>query len=211
MTSTEKGGTRRPYRLRERARRQEETRRRITEAAVELHRTVGAARTTVSEVASRAGVGRMTVYNHFPTEADLVRACTGHWAAEHPLPDIRAWAGIDDPDARTRAALAELYGWYAGAADMMGNALRDAPLVPALEEVMRARWWPAVDAMVDALAAGRRLRGRRAARVRGAIRVAVDLGTWRTLTAAGLGAAEAARLAADMIAAAAAPGGRRGA
>jgi len=193
---------RRRYQLKERARRQEETRRRITEAALELHRTVGPARTTVMDVARRAGVGRMTVYNHFPTDAELIQACSGHWAAEHPLPDIGAWTAVDDPDERLSRALSELYGWYRQGADMMGNVLRDAPLVPALGAVMDARWWPAVDAMVQALAAGRATDAGRAERVRAALRVALDLGTWRALTRSGLDDREAAVLAAGFVASA---------
>ena len=57
----------RKYELKKRAERLAETRRRITEATVELHGTVGPAATHINEVARRAGVQRMTVYNHFPT------------------------------------------------------------------------------------------------------------------------------------------------
>ena len=78
------GEQRRRYEQRERARQHAETRRRIVDALIELHETVGASRTTVTEVARRAGVGRMTVYNHFPTEAEMVNACTSHWIARHP-------------------------------------------------------------------------------------------------------------------------------
>jgi AcrR family transcriptional regulator len=46
--------------------------------------TVGAARTTVTEVARRSGVNRMTVYEQFPTEGDMVTACTPHWIELHP-------------------------------------------------------------------------------------------------------------------------------
>jgi AcrR family transcriptional regulator len=31
----------------------------------------------------RAGVSRMTVYEHFPAEGDMVTACASHWI-EHP-------------------------------------------------------------------------------------------------------------------------------
>lgn len=206
MSSNEKtGGGRRRYELKARARARDETRRRITEAALALHETVGPARTTVADVARRAGVGRMTVYNHFPTDADLIAACSGHWAARHPLPDARAWAAIEDPDERLARALGELYAWYREGADMMGNVLRDAPLVPALSAVLDARWWPAVDAMVETLAAGRDVPPEAAGRVRAALRVALDLGTWRALTRAGMADAEAAELGARLVAAAAAP------
>jgi AcrR family transcriptional regulator len=192
----------RTYRKRERARKEAETRRRITEAVVELHRTVGPAYTTVTEVAERAGVGRMTVYNHFPTEAELIEACSTHWSLENPLPDPAAWAEIQDPDERLVSALRELYGWYAGTEDMMGNVLRDAPIVPALGELMKDRWWALVERMCEILLQGTNLRGQRRRRARAAARVALDFTTWRTLTDQGLSQRDAADLAASFVSAA---------
>ena len=58
----------RSYQLKRRAERQDETRQRIIEATIELHQTVGPAATTVTDIAQRAGVGRVTVYRHFPDE-----------------------------------------------------------------------------------------------------------------------------------------------
>src|SRR3954447_764954 len=115
----------RPYRMKKRAELEEATRRRITESAVALHGTVGPARTSVSALAEHAGVRRSTVYRHFPDEASLFAACTAHWMAENPVPDIGAWAGIEDPDERLRAALAVLYPYYRRIAGMMENLLRD--------------------------------------------------------------------------------------
>ena len=103
---------RRPYRKRRRAQLEAETRLRITEATVDLHGSVGPARTTISAVADRAGVQRATVYRHFPDEDALFDACSSHWRAQHPLPDPAHWAKIDDPDERLRLALGELYDWY---------------------------------------------------------------------------------------------------
>jgi AcrR family transcriptional regulator len=193
---------RRPYRKRQRARQEEQTRLRITEAAVELHRTIGPARTTVKEIAERAGVGRMTVYNHFRSDDELLAACSSHYMAGHPPPEPAALRGIDDPDARLDTGLRSLYAWYRETRDMTGNALRDAPLVPALDAVMKDRYWPLVEATADALASGRRLRGARRERVRAALRVALDFGTWRTLIEGGLDDAQAAGLAAHFVAAA---------
>ncbi|MGH2981591.1 MAG: TetR/AcrR family transcriptional regulator, partial [Solirubrobacterales bacterium] len=130
----------RRYTKRERARQEEETRLRITEATMKLHRTVGPANTTVSEVARLAGVGRMTVYNHFPTDAKLIEACSTHWITLNPLPDSGAWAAIEDPQQRLAVALGELYEWYGNTEDMMGKVIRDAPIVPALGEVMSESW-----------------------------------------------------------------------
>jgi AcrR family transcriptional regulator len=67
----------------------------ITEATVELHGTVGPARTTVAEIARKAGVQRLTVYTHFPDLTSLFAACTTHWFGEHPPPDGGCLAGTD--------------------------------------------------------------------------------------------------------------------
>ncbi len=96
MVFTEMSEPRR-YQLKERARRQEETRQRITEATVALHEEVGPAGTAISEIARRAGVQRLTVYKHFPDDSSLLAACNSHWSALHPPPDPDPWSEIDDP------------------------------------------------------------------------------------------------------------------
>src|SRR6476646_9456402 len=95
----------RQYRMQRRAESQLETRRRITESAVELHGTLGPARTSMSAVAAHAGVRRSTLYRHFPDEAALFDACSAHWAAANPPPDLATWAAIDQPDSRLARAL----------------------------------------------------------------------------------------------------------
>src|ERR671936_1579952 len=95
----------RKYELKNRAEQLAQTRLRITEATVELHRTLGPAATQISEIARRAGVQRLTVYNHFPDEASLFAACSAHWRALHPTPDPAEWAEIDDPRNPQRTAL----------------------------------------------------------------------------------------------------------
>ena len=114
----------RAYRKRLRAEHEEETRRRITEAAVELHGSVGPARTTISAIADRAGVQRATVYRHFPDEPSLFAACSAHWAAANPPPDPTAWAKVADPDARLHAALDALYRWYESSEYMLDSYQR---------------------------------------------------------------------------------------
>lgn len=192
----------RRYRKRKRARQEEQTRQAITEAVVELHRTVGPARTKITEVAERAGVSRMTVYNHFPTEGDLIEACSSHWAAQNPLPEPRAWAAVEDPDERLRAALVELYGWYRDTEDMMGNVLRDASIVEPLRKIMEERWSPYMDTVVEVLASGWPSPGESSPRepdLRAALRVAVDFRTWRLLTDVTGDGAEAADVATRMV------------
>src|SRR3712207_3652089 len=84
----------RKYEMKRRAERMEETRRRIAEAAVELHGTIGPARTTVSAIAEKAGVQRHTYYAHFPELKDLYQACMGLHLERNPLPDPPRWAEI---------------------------------------------------------------------------------------------------------------------
>src|SRR5919106_1794877 len=96
---------RRRYRKRRRAEQEAETRRRITEAAVRLHGTIGPAKTTVSGIAREAGVQRATVYRHFPSEDAIYAACTSHYNALHPPPDLGRWAAVADQEERLRIAL----------------------------------------------------------------------------------------------------------
>jgi AcrR family transcriptional regulator len=77
-----------------------EPHRRITDAAIELHGTVGPSRTTLSAVAKRAGVERRTLYRHFPTEIDLFAACSTHYLTTNPWPDPGTWRAIGDPQQR---------------------------------------------------------------------------------------------------------------
>jgi len=152
----------RKYELKARAQRQAETRRRITEATMALHEEVGPAGTTVAEVARRAGVTRLTVYNNFPEERELLASCQGHWMELHPLPVL-------DPAAGAEAVLRSLYGWYRETARMAENVRRDRLSVQALDELLRET----ADARMAELAAA--LGG-------GAlIALARDFWTWRRL------------------------------
>src|ERR671921_594141 len=120
----------RKYEMKRRAGRMQETRRRIAEAAVQLHRTVGPARTTVSAIAEKAGVQRHTYYAHFPELKDLYQACTAHYLEQHPLPEPPFWADVADAEERLRRALSEVYAYYGGNEALLANVLRDAPLDP---------------------------------------------------------------------------------
>src|ERR1700682_5356106 len=102
----------RKYELKVRAEKQAETRRRIVEATSFLHEEVGPARTTVAEIARRAGVQRLTVYNNFPNETELFDACGQHSMERNPPPDPWAALALDNPLKRLRAVLGPLYPWY---------------------------------------------------------------------------------------------------
>jgi AcrR family transcriptional regulator len=188
----------RPYRMKRRAELEEMTRRRITESAVALHGTLGPARTSISALAEHAGVRRSTVYRHFPDEAALFAACTAHWMADHPVPDIGAWAAIEDPDARLRAALDALYPYYRRTARMLENLIRDETVSELVRENF-AGYRQYLAAARDALVRGRRSRGRARTRERAAIGHALAFATWRSLALdEGLDDAQAAELMARL-------------
>ena len=193
----------REYKKRLRAQQEEKTRQRITEAAVELHGSVGPARTTMSAVAERAGVQRATLYRHFPDDVALFGACSAHWAALHPPPDPASWAEIADPDERLRTALGEVFEWYGSDEQMFLNIFRDASLVPAMGAAVQRRI-EGFQQLVAAIERGRPERGRARKRVQAAIAHAASFATWHTLTrGGGLTDDEAVTVAAGMVAAAA--------
>ncbi|GCB53388.1 TetR/AcrR family transcriptional regulator [Streptomyces sp. NL15-2K] len=126
--------TRRKYELGQRAETMNETRRRITNATIELHGTVGPAHTTIAGIADLAGVQRHTVYRHFPTEEDLFTACSTEYWNRNPWPETARWEEIAAPEQRLAAALGDLYEFYEQVEPMLSNVLRDAPTVPLAEQ-----------------------------------------------------------------------------
>jgi AcrR family transcriptional regulator len=171
----------RKYEMKKRAERQRETRRRIVEATVELHRTRGPANTTMSEIAQRAGVNRLTVYNHFPDVTDLLRACSRSWTERHPAPDPTPWAKISDPQVRLRTALTELYGFYGRTESMRANVLRDAQTMPELAALLEGSVVPYLAAVRDMLAEGWEVSDDGKKRLLATIKLAIDFHTWRSL------------------------------
>jgi AcrR family transcriptional regulator len=193
---------RRKYTKRRRAESEQETRLRITEAAVALHGSVGPARTTISAIADRAGVQRATVYRHFSDEESLFAACSGHYTALNPPPDLTAWSKETDAGARLRRALTELYAWYDRTEPMLQNVLRDEALVPGMAAPIATRR-AYLGMVVDALLTGRRERGHARRRVKAALTHALSFPTWQSLVRDnGLKDAEAVSLMAAMIEAA---------
>ena len=191
----------RRYELKERARAQEETHRRIVDAAVALHGEIGPARTTVSEIARRAGVGRVTVYNHFPDDRSLLAASSARWTSDHPPPDPGDWAAIGNPARRLRESLTALYGYYRANEAMLAHVTRDAAVVPALAEALDERGAGERErAMREALLDGRMLHGGRKRRTDAAVGLALAFGTWQRLAREeGLSDADAVKLMARAI------------
>jgi AcrR family transcriptional regulator len=166
----------RTYTLKRRAEQQAETRRRIVEAAVELHGSVGPALTTVSMVAERAGVQRHTFYAHFPDDRSLYLACSGLVFERDPLPDAGAWRTIADPSERLRIGLRAIYDWYERNADLVACVLRDAEYHALTREVTALRFGPPMAVFGEVL--GAKLN----AKQRALLGLALSFFTWRTLT-----------------------------
>ena len=166
----------RTYELKLRAERQQQTRQRIVDAAIELHQTVGPARTTLSEVARRAGVQRHTLYRHFPDERELLLACSGQYTSLNPMPDPKPWLAIAEPVERLRRGLTELYAFYEKNESMTSSILRDAETHELTRQVVATNRGPERQRIREALETDVRGRGRRAV-----IQLSLAFATWRTL------------------------------
>jgi AcrR family transcriptional regulator len=169
----------RTYTLKKRAEQQAETRRRIVEAAVGLHGSVGPARTTVSMIAERAGVQRHTFYAHFPDDRSLWLACSGLAYERDPPPDAEPWRDIEDRRERLRTGLAAIYAWYGRNAELIACVLRDAEVHPLTKEIAELRMGPYLAAWRDVLGA------KLGSRQRAMLRLALSFFTWRTLVSDG--------------------------
>jgi AcrR family transcriptional regulator len=161
-----------------RAEQVDETRQRIVEAAVEVHGTVGPAAASISAIAERAGVTRLTVYRHFPDDAALFAACSAHWMSGQTPPDPAAWAAIAEPDERLRIGLADLYRFYRDGQTMLTNIYRDKASLPAAH---RAGLDARDDQFREALAVPFGGRAPRRRLLRALIGHAVSFWTWRSL------------------------------
>ncbi len=166
----------RPYQLRQRADRQQETRQRIIEATIELHQTVGPAATTITQISDRAGVGRVTVYRHFPEQLALDQACSGLYFERNPAPDPDSWKPIADPVERLRVGLAETYAYHARTERMITHALADARDHPVMAPY-HDHWSRAVGVLLEPWPTS----GRRRKQLKAALALAVSFDSWRTL------------------------------
>jgi AcrR family transcriptional regulator len=166
----------RKYQMKKRAEAQEATRRRIVEAAVELHEALGPAQTSISAIAERAGVQRHTYYRHFPDERSLVMACSGLYEERNPMPDYELWAEIEDPLERLATGLDDLYTYYGANEPMLSSVTRDAELDPLVREIVEMRFGRTAMEMHQMLSVG----VPKAAQA--LIGLALQFTTWRSLT-----------------------------
>ena len=165
----------RTYEMKQRSERQNETRQKIVEATIHLHQTKGIVATTINDIADLAGVGRVTVYRHFPDELSLVGACSGQYFERHPFPDPESWVALSDPLARLECGLSQTYNFFAETDAMLSKVYAEAREHPVMAPY-HAHW--AVMAEMLAKAWPDEQQGL----LRPAIALALDYDTWRTLT-----------------------------
>lgn len=188
--STQKRG----YELKARAKAQQRTRERIAAAAAALHEEVGVGNTTVADIARRAGVQRLTVYNHFADLSELLPACSAHYLALHPQPDLAGAFAVEDPKERVREVLSGLYPWYRQNRQMQLRVQGERGTVPELEDWMAKTADVQLGQLASGLADGFALRGKQASRARSLIALALDFWTWLRLDREGLDDEAAAEL-----------------
>ena len=173
----------RKYALRQRAEQQQHTRERIVDAAMTLHEELGPAETTISAIADKAGVQRLTVYRHFPDDEALFGACSSKWIGLHPPPDVSSLTGADSVR-RTRAVLHALYSYYRDTQKMWTSVYRDAEKVAALAGPIAAFEGYLAGVKTALLAGWPARKSKRAAATLGH---ALQFTTWRSLAAQRLG------------------------
>lgn len=166
----------RKYQLRKRAEKQAETRRRIVEAAVKFHSTIGPASTTVVDICREAGIQRATFYRHFPDELSLFKECKAFAANDRPMPDPQACTKFADPIRRARSALAAAYDYYGQNETAMAAIIRDSEVMPVGGALFQFQ-----DKLRDTMASAWKAKGKRKARILAACGHAADFQAWRSL------------------------------
>ncbi len=169
-------GMARSYQLKQRGERQQRTRQKIIEAAIGLHQAKGLAATTMSDIAERAKVGRVTVYRHFPDEAALIGACSGQYFQRHPLPDPEPWRSLQNATDRLRRGLCETYAYHRATEAMMIRVLAEARDLPIMIPY-HTHWKRAA----NILSADFSVSARRKTLLKAALALALSFDTWHFL------------------------------
>jgi len=187
----------RRYVLKARGEQMAETRACIVEAIMRLHEEVGPRKTTVSAIAARAGVERLTVYRHFQDEASMFEACSHRYLELNPPPNPSAWAAELDPARRARRGLGDLYAFFGRTSSMFEKIYRDVGDYKSLKKIMDqfdAHLRDLADDLAEAWP-----RDKAAAQRRVILRHAVKFSTWRSLEAEGVGHEQKVTLILDWL------------
>lgn len=189
----------RKYRLKQRAAKQQQTRERIVDATIALHQELGPKATTISAVADRAGVQRLTVYRHFPTERELFAACSSSYISQHPPPDPRK-IKVRGANERTRAVLGAFYAYYRETSEMWTSVYRDKDVMATVAEAMKE-----FESHLDAVRADllSEWAPHRSKKLRATLGHALRFSTWQSLSAQGLGTRAMVMLVGTWVAASA--------
>src|SRR3954452_5147648 len=162
--------------MKKRAESQAETRRRIVEAAIQLHSTKGPARTTFSDIAQVAGVQRATLYSHFPNEWELGMACSGLYRERNPPPDPEPWLSLAGKE-RLQRGLSELYSFFERNRAMISCCVADYAIHEPTRELFDLRFGAELGRIRSVLAAAVPRRKPALA----TLDLALDFGTWERL------------------------------
>ena len=164
---------------------------------MELHQQRVPLHTTITEIAQRAGVERLTVYRHFPDEASLHQACQEHFFAFHPLPNLALWREVPTFPERLPFGLSELYEYWAETHEMFTSVLLDYEVDP---ERSGAGVVMFINRACDALLDGEDLSRHGGQILRAAVGHAVNFYTWRSLVRKeGLSQADAVKMMCELI------------
>lgn len=128
----------RTYRMSKRAESTAETRQRIVEATMTLHRERGIATTTMKDIAELADVGIGTVYHHFPSYEDAIRACGARTAELTRLPTPAIFESVHSLSARVATLVGELFAYY-DRHPTLPQARCDSDKFPVLAEFLAHR------------------------------------------------------------------------
>jgi AcrR family transcriptional regulator len=172
----------------------EETRRRIVDAAIALHAEKGVLGTSWPDIARRADVALGTVYRYFPGLDQLVPACTSENALRVKPPTPSILTGLIRPQERIGRFVEELFAFYARSAPWAPRAGVDRQDLPVLNTILSRRE-AALKALVEETLGP--LRRRRHAL--DAALALTDFGVWRSLTRSGLSSQAAARLITELL------------
>jgi AcrR family transcriptional regulator len=127
----------RTYLMDRRAAASEATRRRVIEAAVELHGERGAAATRWADIAARADVALGTVYRYFPGYDELIPACTGYGLARLHAPTPEIFVRARSIGGRVTALVREFFSFWERAYPWMRHTECDRRAIPAVQAFHR--------------------------------------------------------------------------
>lgn len=188
----------RTYTKTKRANKEQQTHRRIIDAALVLYGSVGPAATTISAVATKASVQRLTVYRHFPKETDLMAGALKAWFDSRPMPDPTEWRDGVDPQDWPIAILSMLYNYYSETSNVWARLQADRAKHDDLEKLMQpanARLAVIQDDILRHLPTGRRDN----VLCRAVVAHSVQFSTWKSLTDSALDTVEVAALMEDWV------------